>query len=99
MADNKLRVIQTEKVKGNTSLINCGEESLIIHNSSSGHGVYLGNGTGTPIPIANVRNGDSLSVNSLDVSAESRFSGMAHFDGNIHLCNNGGNIGGSIYFW
>lgn len=79
-------------------MINCGEESLIIHNSSSGHGVYLGNNTGTPVPIANVRNGDSLSVNSLDVSAESRFSGMAHFDGNIHLCNNGGNIGGRIYF-
>lgn len=98
MADNKLRVIQTERVKGNTSLINCGEESLIIHNSSSGHGVYLGNGTSNPIPIANVRNGDSLSVYSLSVGGESRFSGMAHFDGNIHLCNYGDNIGGRIYF-
>ena len=37
-------------------------------------------------------------LTSLDVSAESRFSGMAHFDGNIHLCNNGDNIGGRIYF-
>jgi hypothetical protein len=92
MADNKLRVIQTENVKGNTSLINCGEESLIIHNSSSGHGVYLGNNTGTPVQIA----GDPVS--DLNVSGESRFSGMAHFDGNVHLCNNGDYIGGRIYF-
>ena len=92
MADNKLRVIQTVNVKGNTSLINCGEESLIIHNSPNGHGVYLGNNTGTPVLIA----GDTLSA--LNVSGESRFSGMAHFDGNIHLCNNGDYIGGRIYF-
>lgn len=33
-----------------------------------------------------------------DSHQHTRFANMVHFDNDIHLCNNGGNIGGTIYF-
>ena len=88
MADGTIRGSILQAINGQTSnvmrLNNAYWKYVKSSNNSEYQGFLFGSDTDCLMKLYN--------------TGETRFSGMAHFDNNIHLCKNGSNAGGAIYF-